>query len=144
MLLQNSLNEESYLSYVLFSMEQTEKEMATLLKAWKCGNVKFMEEFLFHDPMSIIGQDPHIFKKVYYGRNRNMTDKTISYINDPYDYFIIVGARHLTGDRSILSYLAPAWVCNGAIMIHMLSQNDVDCILSSTVEAPRFSFIFHE
>lgn len=104
----NFFNNELFLNYTLSSMEKTEKNIATLMKIWQCGNTEVMETMMFDEITAISENFSEIFDKLIYERNEKMSKKIIAYLKDKKNYFVIVGSGHLIGDKSIISYLKQA------------------------------------
>ncbi len=102
------LNNETYLSYALFNIGSSEKNLSKLFKAWSCGNTKVINELFFDKTISFDPDASVVLEKMFYERNRKMSKKIISFLKDERDYFIMIGAGHLTGEKSILTYLKEA------------------------------------
>ena len=101
-----SLGEERFLAYTLFSLNDMESKSGQLITAWRCGDLKTMKELLFEDlTPNMIDNTGEIYEKLFFGRNRKMADKIKTYLQKDGDYFVVVGAGHLVGDRSIVDLL---------------------------------------
>jgi uncharacterized protein YbaP (TraB family) len=102
------LDNETYLNYSLLNIDSAEKNLSKLFRAWDCGNTKVLSE-LFFDEVTMLNPDVSVvLEKMFYERNRRMSKKILSFLKDERDYFVIIGAGHLTGDKSILTYLEEA------------------------------------
>lgn len=101
-----SLGEERFLAYTLLSLNDMESKSGKLITAWRCGDLKTMHAILFEDLNSnMIDNAGEIYEKLFFGRNRKMADKIKTYLQKDGDYFVVVGAGHLVGDRSIVDLL---------------------------------------
>jgi uncharacterized protein YbaP (TraB family) len=101
-----SLGEERFLAYTLLSLNVMESKSGQLITAWRCGDLKTMQAILFEDLSSnMIDNVAEIYEKLFFSRNRQMADKIKTYLQKEGDYFVVVGAGHLVGDRSIVDLL---------------------------------------
>ncbi len=105
-LLDTYLNNEAFLTYSILSLALAKSQMNTLLKAWKCGDTKTMEELLFSQIAPVDSSHLKvIYEKLFFERNKKMAQRIFEYLNQTEDYFIIVGTGHLIGPNSILEIL---------------------------------------
>ena len=58
------------------------------------------------DPPKEDRQLSRIYEKLFYERNRNMTDKIIKMLAQKGTYFVAVGAGHLVGKQGIIELLS--------------------------------------
>jgi uncharacterized protein YbaP (TraB family) len=101
-----SVGEERFLAYTLLSLNGVELKSEELITAWRCGDLKAMKGILFDDLTSgMIDNIGEIYDKLFFSRNRKMTDKIKSYLEKEGDFFVVVGAGHLVGERSIVDLL---------------------------------------
>ena len=65
-----------------------------------------MQRILFDDLSSgMIDNIGDIYDKLFFSRNRKMADKIKTYLQKEGDFFVVVGAGHLVGDRSVVDLL---------------------------------------
>jgi uncharacterized protein YbaP (TraB family) len=92
-----------YLKEVIASTDSAESSINVLLEAWKTGDDKTIEK------LSVEGNDKEEFtevmEKLNYKRNEKMTNKIQEYLNGTGNYFVIVGAAHVVGERGIAELL---------------------------------------
>jgi uncharacterized protein YbaP (TraB family) len=96
--------QELFLLYTIGDMKNIEKDMDSMVLSWKTGDAKTMEEIL----METMNESPDlkpIYEKLYYARNREMTDRIEQYLQTGDTYFIVVGAAHLIGKQGIVELL---------------------------------------
>ena len=92
------------LYYTILDIDNTNRFMNVIINAWRRGDTKTINEII----RKTLLQNPRLtsfFEKLLYKRNRTMAEKIKKFINDNCDYFIVVGAAHLVGDKSIISML---------------------------------------
>lgn len=93
-----------FLHYTLLDLHNTEAIITDMLKAWKTGNTRAMEGFVFD-----VGEKQatmvEILDIMFDQRNRRMSEKILTYLGDDKNYFVVVGAGHLVGQQNILQLL---------------------------------------
>lgn len=99
------MNSESYLSYTLLSMEETEILIPVLIKAWQDGDADKLGKLLHSEYDSADSDTAQIYNKLFTERDDKMTKKITGYLNDDKDYFIVVGSGHLVGSNGIAARL---------------------------------------
>jgi len=100
----NDQQQDLLLFSTLLDLAVIERDMDSLMLAWKNGNARKMEEIL----MQGLDQHPEILpivNKIFYERNKNMTVKIENYLNTKDTYFVVVGAGHLVGKKGIIQLL---------------------------------------
>jgi uncharacterized protein YbaP (TraB family) len=101
-----NIGQEKFLAYTLFSLNTVERQADKLIRAWRCGDIKTLDDIIFEDEQTPFLDDiGDIYKKVYYDRNKKMVDKIKKYLEGDDDYFVVVGAGHLIGDKGIVTLL---------------------------------------
>ena len=75
------------------------------LTAWEQGDEKTLTELLFgnSDGDAALGE---FYERVFYGRNRTMTDRVVALSADAKPRFVVVGTGHLIGPQGIPELLA--------------------------------------
>lgn len=94
-----------YIDYMLQSSKQDSSELDNLIKAFKSGDEKAIENLILGDDLS---NDPNmkiISEKLIKDRNYKMADKIIEMHSKSQIHFIIAGAAHFVGDDGIISIL---------------------------------------
>ena len=98
-------DQELFLVYTLNDVEGDRKNIDVLMAAWSAGDSKIMEKMMF-DHLKEDRQLSRIYEKLFYERNRNMTDKIIKMLAQKGTYFVAVGAGHLVGKQGIIELLS--------------------------------------
>lgn len=96
--------QEKFLEYTLKEINILGEKMEVIIKAWKAGDGRKIRNLLNFQAASESDLSA-IYEKMFYSRNRKMVDKIQGYLQQNQDYFVIVGAGHLVGDKGILYYL---------------------------------------
>jgi len=95
--------QEKMLSSAINHAEDLARRTDPLFQAWKNGDTEKMEKSAadeFQDPQLKAFQD-----QLIYQRNISMAQQLETYMATPKKYFVVVGAGHLVGNRSILALL---------------------------------------
>lgn len=96
---------ELMLFYTIKDLEESGKTIDELFNAWLSGDTETMEQTL----SITVTQYPEtqVFQeKILYERNRNMAEKIEDFLKEERIYFVVVGAAHLVGKKSIIDLLA--------------------------------------
>jgi uncharacterized protein len=101
-----SIDQEQFLSFTLMGLEDSREEVNTIIKAWKNGDIKKLEELIFKDEYEKLPYIDRIYDTLYFNRNTRMTSKILTFLKDSRDYFIIIGVGHLIGEKSVITKLA--------------------------------------
>jgi len=97
-------DQEAFLLYTLKDMGSLEKEVDTLMRAWKSGDTKSLESIITKN----ISEDRRvssIYEKLLYERNTNMVSRIEGFLKTKETHFVIVGAGHLVGNKGIIEIL---------------------------------------
>lgn len=103
----SSLSDEQqalFLSYTLLDLHNTEAIITDMLTAWKTGDTRAMERFVF-DVSDKQETMVEIFDIMFNQRNQRMSEKILPLLGDDQNYFVVVGAGHLVGQQNILTIL---------------------------------------
>ncbi|MBN2531425.1 MAG: TraB/GumN family protein [Spirochaetales bacterium] len=100
-----SIDQETFLSFTLLGLEASKQEVEDIILAWKTCDIKKMEKIIFKDSYNSLPYINNLYDTLYYKRNIKMAEKITTYLEDTGDYFIILGAGHLLGEKSILKIL---------------------------------------
>ncbi|HZU89375.1 MAG TPA: TraB/GumN family protein [Stellaceae bacterium] len=96
--------QEAMLLSSLRDAQQGEREIATLLDAWRSGDAKPIEELIARDEREYPRLKP-VYDVLLPARNRRMVEKIAAYLATPNTYFVVVGVGHLVGEHSIVDLL---------------------------------------
>ena len=92
----------------LQSLEMLNEEMDALVAAWKQGDEKAMMQLLFEDITSENAAIIALYERLYFQRNIKMTAAIKHYLKQKGQYFVVVGAGHLIGEKGIVQLLQSA------------------------------------
>lgn len=104
-LLLNISDGDLLLQETLSEFETMDESMAALVQGWKQGDEASLNTLLFEDVLTRYPAYLGIYQELFYKRNIAMTKKIEDYLNTRHSYFIIVGAGHLIGDKSVVALL---------------------------------------
>lgn len=103
------LNAETYLEYTLRGFEENGESVEAMMRAWQCADKRALEDFLFEDfstDEAVRADMARLREKLFFERNRDMTETIEGFITDGAgDYFIVIGAGHLLGEESVVDLL---------------------------------------
>ena len=71
--------------------------MDDLIRAWRSGDIEYMEENLLAD----VAHYPELYETIVAGRNRRWVDTIDKLLENNDDYLVIVGALHLVGEDGV-------------------------------------------
>lgn len=100
-----SMDGEAFLRYSLQDLDKSEKMMRVMLRAWSCGNLEVLRSIVIDEVPS---DQESMLDKILYERNERMARKISSIIKQKKRAFVVVGAAHLLGERSVQNYLKKA------------------------------------
>ena len=75
--------------------------MGSMVTAWKSGDVPTFESIILDGFIDF----PEAYNALLVQRNQNWLPDIESYINQPEDYLVVVGAAHLVGEDSVVKLL---------------------------------------
>ena len=93
---------------LFYSLEIVEEEMENLINFWKQGDEKAMYQLLFEDVLNENAAIIALYESLYFQRNTKMTGAIKGYLKQKGQYFVVVGAGHLIGDKGIVNLLRNA------------------------------------
>lgn len=104
---------ELLLKESLYSLDEAELMMANMVSYWKQGDETQMSKLLFEDAVEDYPAFSEIYDSLFYKRNRQMalkieamlTGKLQDKSQQTGDYFVVVGAGHLIGEKGIINFL---------------------------------------
>jgi uncharacterized protein YbaP (TraB family) len=104
-----ALDGEAYLEYTLNTMEQGKQMMDDMAKAWACADKSLLTDLLVNsfDMDGIDSEELEALQATFlFDRNEKMAAKIEEYIQSGQGkYFVVVGAAHYLGDKSVVDLL---------------------------------------
>lgn len=94
---------DDFIDYSLSEIQMTENEMKVLLKAWSEGEDEIVNQII--NETDDIESHNKVLEILLYNRNKKMASKIMDYLKEDRTYFVVVGAAHLIGEKSIFDYL---------------------------------------
>jgi uncharacterized protein YbaP (TraB family) len=92
----------------LFSLDEAEMQMMDMVYCWKDGDEACIESILFDDALTSYPSFVSIYDVLFFRRNEDMANDIKTFLGSKGTYFVVVGAGHLVGDRSIPELLKQA------------------------------------
>ena len=96
--------QELFLLYTIKDLAAIQGEMAELMRAWRTGDTKSMEQIVTKALTDYPETGP-IYEKLYYQRNREMSGRVEQFLKTGEGCFVVVGAAHLVGKEGIIEIL---------------------------------------
>lgn len=81
---------------------EIETLMDDMIRAWREGDLAFMEENMLAE----MAQSPQLYKSIVVDRNNHWVEKIEALLDEADDYLIIVGALHLVGSDGVPALLS--------------------------------------
>lgn len=104
-LLNNLENPDLLLRQTLEQLQDIDKLVPEMISAWKSGDPEAMHRLVIADELRENPEFASLYEVMFFKRNRNMA-AGISAASENHDtLFVIVGAGHLVGEKSILKEL---------------------------------------
>lgn len=97
-------DENQFLRYTLLDLENLENFMDDIIMAWTNGDQQLFYHLIMEPYENLAIFKPYI-RKLYENRNLRMASKIKKYLKTGGTYFVVVGAGHLVGEKSILNIL---------------------------------------
>ena len=98
-------DDDLMLKHTLVSLDQLSQMITGLIDSWKSGDEKLLEKFMIADQVNEFPEFEGVLKRLIYDRNVLMTIKIQQLLNENRDYFVVVGAGHLVGEKGIIALL---------------------------------------
>ena len=98
-------DDDLLLRQTLQSVDKMESMITDLVRSWKNGDTAQMEKLLLTDQIEEFPEFQKVLEALIDDRNVAMAVKIQHMLNDNKDYFVVVGAGHLVGDKGIVSLL---------------------------------------
>lgn len=93
--------QEEALLQTLNELDQFEKEIEQVVRAWKAGREKELESLLLES----FKEYPEVYAKIVTDRNRNWLAALESHLRGEGSTFVVVGAAHLVGRDGVVELL---------------------------------------
>ncbi|SDJ53598.1 TraB/GumN family protein [Microbulbifer yueqingensis] len=102
----NSLDDPNLLlDQTLEQLAEIDSFVTRMTATWKSGDMEGLYELVLGESLREHPEYAALYRVIFFDRNRNMAAK-IARLDDRYKHlFVIVGAGHLTGDKSVISEL---------------------------------------
>lgn len=99
------INGGDFLAYTLFELNSLESNAEKIVSAWRCGDADKLEQILLKNNSTNEKDLKYIYEELFYKRNVTMADKIETYCKGDGNYFVVVGAGHLVGEKGIVKLL---------------------------------------
>ncbi|MBN8431239.1 TraB/GumN family protein [Microbulbifer salipaludis] len=105
----NSLeNPELYLKQTLEQVSDMDRFVPRLTRAWKKGEQSDIYDLVIREGLAENPEYAPLFELLFYQRNREMAKKIQEFSERHNTLFVVVGAGHLVGAKSVTEYLEQA------------------------------------
>ncbi|QIL88923.1 TraB/GumN family protein [Microbulbifer sp. SH-1] len=102
----NSLEKpELYLQQTLDQLAEMDRFVPRMTGAWKAGDQQALYDLVFREGIDEHPEFEQLHELLFYRRNREMAKKIQDFSQQHQTLFVIVGAGHLVGDRSVTDLL---------------------------------------
>lgn len=95
---------QMYLEYVLNNLDSAGQNMDNMIRAWKDGDTSRLKQILFSENETK-NNVKKLFNHLFYNRNKLFSRKILTYLESDEDYFVIMGAGHLVGSKSVVELI---------------------------------------
>lgn len=103
----NSLeNPDLLLQQTLEELREIESFLPQMTGAWKSGDSEALYQLIIADGLAEHPEYAPLYEAIFFKRNRDMAEKIGETSEQHPSLFVIVGAGHLVGDKSVLKKLA--------------------------------------
>lgn len=96
--------QDLFLRYTLLDLETVREQTDRILRAWAGGDASTMEEILLENVREHPDLMP-VFEALFFRRNEKMAAMIKEYLEEGGEFFVVVGAGHLVGERGIVELL---------------------------------------
>jgi hypothetical protein len=96
---------ELLLQETLTSFDEIDSTMQALVAGWKQGDEHQLNAVLFENMLQLYPSYANVYEALFYKRNIGMSASIEQYLKTSGNYFVVIGAGHLVGDKSIISLL---------------------------------------
>jgi hypothetical protein len=96
--------QDLFLQYTLLDLDEIGTKTDRILRAWNAGDAAAMEEII-SESLGKRARLLPVFDALFYRRNEKMAEKIEGYLKEEGQFFIVVGAGHLVGEKGIVERL---------------------------------------
>ena len=96
---------ELLLQETLTGFDEIDATMQALVTNWKQGDENQLSALLFENMLQQYPSYANVYEALFYRRNVSMAASIEQYLKTRGNYFVVIGAGHLVGDKSIISLL---------------------------------------
>ncbi len=96
--------QDLFLQYTLLDLDEIGEKTDRLLRAWTEGDAAGMDEIISESLRERPRLQP-VFDALFYRRNEKMASKIEEYLKEKGQFFVVVGAGHLVGEKGIVERL---------------------------------------
>jgi uncharacterized protein YbaP (TraB family) len=96
--------QDLFLQYTLLDLDEIGTKTDRILRAWNAGDAAAMEETI-SESLGKRARLLPVFDALFYRRNEKMAEKIEGYLKEEGQFFIVVGAGHLVGEKGIVERL---------------------------------------
>ncbi|MFI2810732.1 TraB/GumN family protein [Microbulbifer zhoushanensis] len=104
-MLNNLENPDLLLEQTLEQLEEVQSFVPRMTSAWKSGDMDELYELVIAEGLREHPEYASLYDVIFFDRNHTMTEKIAEFSNRHGSLFVIVGAGHLAGERSVLEGL---------------------------------------
>ncbi|WP_237058553.1 TraB/GumN family protein [Microbulbifer sediminum] len=104
-MLNNLDNPDLLLQQTLEQLEEVESFVPRMATAWKSGDMEALHELVIAEGLREHPEYASLYDVIFFDRNRTMAEKITDFSDRHRTLFVIVGAGHLAGDKSVLEGL---------------------------------------
>ncbi|WOX06007.1 TraB/GumN family protein [Microbulbifer pacificus] len=97
-----------FLQQTLEQLEEMDKFVPRMTGAWKTGDQGALYDLIFREGIEDHPEFEQLHERLFYARNREMAKKIQSFSQQYETLFVVVGAGHLVGGKSVTDYLKTA------------------------------------
>ena len=98
-------DDDLILRHTVISLDEMGEMFKEIMNAWKSGDSRKMEAVMLTDQLKEHPEFEAVFERLFDERNFTMTGKILDMLKQQKNYFIVIGAGHLVGERGIVSLL---------------------------------------
>ena len=89
-------------------ISKTEDQINEMVKYWKAGDANKINDIAIEDSLREHPELLPILEEILFKRNVKMAEKVKGYLATDQTYFVVVGAAHLVGDKSMVKFVEKA------------------------------------
>src|SRR3970282_11695 len=97
-------HQDLFLQYTLLDLDQVREKTDRIIRAWSEGDAATLEKILSESIHGHPLRTP-IFDALFTKRNGTMAAKIEGYLRETGEFFVVVGAGHLVGEKGIVELL---------------------------------------